>query len=141
MTATMSACTVARIDQGRLLDGVSLYMTFRQFGAALGVALLNALIEARETHHSSRLFEHIRPDTPLTGEWLQRLSGTVVARGGATLSEANRTAFKLLQEAASVQSATLAYADAFLAMAAVGCLAALVLPVAPPTPPAKKLFG
>jgi DHA2 family multidrug resistance protein len=41
--------TVAKLDQGRLLDGVSLYMTFRQFGASLGVALLSALIDARET--------------------------------------------------------------------------------------------
>jgi MFS transporter, DHA2 family, multidrug resistance protein len=31
--------TVAKLDQARLLDGVSLYMTFRQFGPSLGVAL------------------------------------------------------------------------------------------------------
>src|SRR4029077_20680511 len=52
--------TVARIEQQKLLDGVSLYMTFRQFGASLGVALLTILIERRESLHSSRLFEHVR---------------------------------------------------------------------------------
>jgi MFS transporter, DHA2 family, multidrug resistance protein len=41
--------TVARIEQQKLLDGVSLYMTFRQFGAALGVAVITILVERRET--------------------------------------------------------------------------------------------
>jgi DHA2 family multidrug resistance protein len=51
--------TVAKLDQANLLDGVSLYMTFRQLGAALGVALLTIVIEQRETLHSSRLYEHL----------------------------------------------------------------------------------
>jgi DHA2 family multidrug resistance protein len=51
--------TVAKLDQERLLDGVSLYMTFRQLGASLGVAFLTILIERRETLHSSRLYEHL----------------------------------------------------------------------------------
>ena len=41
--------TVAQIAQDKLLDGVSLYMTFRQFGASLGVAFLTILLEHRET--------------------------------------------------------------------------------------------
>jgi len=133
--------TVARIDQGRLLDGVSLYMTFRQFGASLGVAGLNALIDARESYHSSRLFEHVRGNHPLTQGWIDRFAGVAMARGGATGPEAHGMAVKLLQETAATQASTLAYADAFLAMAVVGCLAMLLLPVAPASPPAKKLFG
>jgi DHA2 family multidrug resistance protein len=64
-----------------------------------------------------------------------------VARVGATGPRAHGMALKLLQQAASGQAATLAYADAFLAMAAVGCVAALLLPMVPPSPPAKKLFS
>ena len=52
--------TVAQIAQDKLLDGVSLYMTFRQFGASLGVAFLTILLDHRETLHSSRLFEHLQ---------------------------------------------------------------------------------
>jgi DHA2 family multidrug resistance protein len=133
--------TVAKLEQGRLLDGVSLYMTFRQFGASLGVALLTALIDARETTHSSRLFEHLRAGTLGTQSWLQHLTGVVAARGGATHAVAGRMALKLLQETASTQAATLAYADAFLAMAALACVAVVFLPIVPPSPPAKKLFG
>ena len=102
--------TVAKIEQDKLLDGVSLYMTFRQFGASLGVALLSILIEQRETLHSSRLFEHLR-------------SAHAVA---------------ILHLAGRRQAETLANADAFLFMAAVGLLALCLIPIIPPTPPAIK---
>src|SRR6201998_3982270 len=61
--------TVARVEQQKLLDGVSLYMTFRQFGASLGVALLTILIERRETLHSARLVEHLRDGGTMTQGW------------------------------------------------------------------------
>jgi len=51
---------LGKIEASQLLDGVSFYMTFRQFGASLGVGLLAILIERRDTLHSSRLFEHLR---------------------------------------------------------------------------------
>ena len=51
--------TVARIEQQKLLDGVSLYMTFRQFGTSLGVTLVTIVLDRREQLHSSRLFEHL----------------------------------------------------------------------------------
>jgi DHA2 family multidrug resistance protein len=133
--------TVAKLDQGRLLDGVSLYMTFRQFGASLGVALLNALIDARESQHSARLFEHLRNGLPGTQSWLSHAAAAAVTRVGATVPQGRDIALKLLQATAGQQAATLAYADAFLAMAAVGCVAALLVPIVPPTPPAKQLFG
>jgi len=133
--------TVARIDQGRLLDGVSLYMTFRQFGASLGVAGLNALIDWRETYHSSRLFEHVRGNHPLTDGVLCDLGATATERAGVTSVEGHRMAMGMLRDLASTQSATLAYADAFLAMALIGCMTILLLPVVPPTPAAKKLFA
>jgi len=50
-------------------------------------------------------------------------------------------ALKLLQETASTQAPTLAYADAFFAMAALACVAVVFLTIVPPSPPAKKLLG
>jgi MFS transporter, DHA2 family, multidrug resistance protein len=133
--------TVAKLEQGSLLDGVSLYMTCRQLGASLGVALLTAFIDARETTHSSRLFDHLRTGTIGTESWLHHLTSIIVARGGTTHAMAGDMALKLLQETAATQAATLAYADAFLVMAAVACVTLVFLPIVPPTPPIKKLFG
>ena len=130
--------TVAKIEQNKLLDGVSLYMTFRQFGASLGVALLTILLEQRETLHSSRLFEHLRAAGDRTSTWLGHAGATIVARGGQAPVEAPAVAARLLREAGGRQAETLANADAFLFMAAVGIVALCLIPIIPPTPPAKK---
>jgi len=130
--------TVARVDQNKLLDGVSIYMTFRQFGASLGVAVLTFLIEERETLHSSRLFEHLRESGGLTSAWLADAATNAVGRGGFAPADTDSVATRLLREVSIHQSETLANADAFLFMAAVGFVALCLLPIVPPTPPTKK---
>jgi DHA2 family multidrug resistance protein len=52
--------------------------------------------------------------------------------------ESQHAAMRLLADAGQQQAATLAYADAFLFMAAIGVLALCVVPVIPPTPTARK---
>ncbi|WP_431822974.1 MFS transporter [Burkholderia sp. F1] len=126
--------TVARIDQNRLLDGVSLYMTFRQFGASLGVAILTILISHRETLHSARLYDHVRLDNPATRDWLAKVASALGANGGYAPIDGGHAALRVLAEHGARQAATYAYADAFAFMAVVGVLALCVLPIVPPTP-------
>jgi MFS transporter, DHA2 family, multidrug resistance protein len=128
--------TVARIEQGKLLDGVSLYMTFRQFGAALGVAVITILVERRETLHSSRLFDHLRTSSEVVHDWMATVSNIVTARGGHSAIQSQQLATKLLAEAGGRQAAALAYADAFMFMALIGVLTLCLIPLIPPTPPA-----
>ena len=130
--------TVARIEQQKLLDGVSLYMTFRQFGASLGVALLTILLERRETLHSSRLFEQLHAANHLTQSWLATTASTLFSRSGYSTLESQRMATKLLAAEGARQSATLAYADAFMFMAAIGVVALCFVPIIPPTPVVAK---
>jgi MFS transporter, DHA2 family, multidrug resistance protein len=129
--------TVAKIEQHKLLDGVSLYMTFRQFGAALGVSLLTALLERRQSLHSSRLFEHLQAAGGTTFQWLEQAAGLAVRRGGLSTHDGGSVAVMLLQRVGSRQADTLAIADAFLFMAFVGVLALCLVPIVPPTPPAR----
>ena len=126
--------TVARIEQHKLLDGVSLYMTFRQFGAALGVAVLTILVEQRETLHSSRLFDHLRASNQFVQNWMTTASNTVTVRGGYSVIRSHEIATKLLAEVGGREAATLAYADAFLFMALIGVIALCLVPLIPPTP-------
>jgi MFS transporter, DHA2 family, multidrug resistance protein len=130
--------TVARIEQNKLLDGVSLYMTFRQFGASLGVALLTILIERRETLHSARLFEHLQSTGERTSTWLTTVASALISRGGYSMVESQHMATKLLADEGADQAAALAYADAFMFMAAVGVVALCLVPIIPPTPVAVK---
>jgi DHA2 family multidrug resistance protein len=130
--------TVARIDQTKLLDGVSLYMTFRQLGAALGVAFVTILLDWRETLHSARLFEHLRTTSGTTQSWLTSASTMIASRSGQSMLESKHMATAVLAEAGARQAATLAYADAFMFMAAVGVAALCVVPIIPPTPVVRK---
>jgi MFS transporter, DHA2 family, multidrug resistance protein len=129
--------TVARVAQDKLLDGVSLYMTFRQFGASLGVALLNILLAHRETLHSSRLFQHLRNNDGGTLASLASRSANAIAHGYSS-ADAQGFALAQLAEAAKQQAATLSYADAFGFMAAIGVVALCLIPVIPPTPVIRK---
>jgi len=133
----VGSSTVAQIAQDKLLDGVSLYMTFRQFGASLGVALLNVLLAHRETLHSSRLFEHLHSKDLATSASLALRSANAVAHG-SSYAEAQGMAFAQLAEAARQQAATLSYADAFSFMALIGIVALCLVPIIPPTPVIRK---
>ena len=130
--------TVGRIEQQKLLDGVSLYMTFRQFGASVGVALLTILIARRETLHSSRLYEHLQANAPATAHWLAQVGAILAGRGGRDTADASAVATKLLAEVGERQVTALAYADAFLFMTVVGFVALLLVPLIPATPVAVK---
>jgi MFS transporter, DHA2 family, multidrug resistance protein len=130
--------TVARVDQTSLLDGVSLYMTFRQFGASLGVALLTILVERRETLHSARLFDHLRASSDTLQNWMTTASSVLTTRGGYATLQSQHMATKLLAETGGREAATLAYADAFLFMAMIGVVTLCLLPIIPPTPVVTK---
>jgi DHA2 family multidrug resistance protein len=130
--------TVARVEQEKLLDGVSLYMTFRQFGAALGVAVLTILVERRETLHSSRLFDHLRTSSQIMQNWMTNAANMVSARGGYSTLTSHDVATRLLAEVGGREAATLAYADAFLFMAVIGVITLCLVPLIPPTPVAPR---
>jgi DHA2 family multidrug resistance protein len=130
--------TVARIEQQKLLDGVSLYMTFRQFGAALGVAVLTILVERRETLHSARLFDHLRVSSEMMQNWMTTAANIVTTRGGYSALQSQQIATKMLAAVGGREAATLAYADAFLFMAVIGIITLCLVRIIPPTPPVIK---
>ncbi|MFT4111342.1 MFS transporter [Silvibacterium sp.] len=124
--------TVAKLDQANLLDGVSLYMTFRQLGAALGVALLTILIERRQTLHSSRLYEHLNAGNISTSGALQHTGAYLVSQAGVSPSGAYMTSVDLLSHSSRHQVEVLSYADCFLFMALAGVIAMCLIPVMSP---------
>ena len=130
--------TVARVAQDNQLDAVSIYMTFRQFGTSLGVALVTIVLDRRTTLHSSRLFDHLRLDRPAVSDWMSRASGVLVGRRDLGAVDAAHAAYGVLQEAARRQAETLAYADAFLFMAAIGLATFFLIPLMAPTPVRKS---
>jgi DHA2 family multidrug resistance protein len=112
-------------------------MTFRQFGASLGVALLAILLDHRETLHSSRLFEHLQRGADVATASLASRSANAIAHGYGSL-DSQGLALAQLVKAAREQAATLSYADAFLFMALIGIIALSLVPIIPPTPVIRK---
>jgi DHA2 family multidrug resistance protein len=113
-------------------------MTFRQFGTSLGVTLVTIVLDRREQLHSSRLFEHLHASGSTVTQWLNTVTNVVTQRGGVSAVQAHPMATKLLAEASARQASTLAYADAFLFMAAIGLIALCFVPLMSPTPVARK---
>jgi DHA2 family multidrug resistance protein len=138
LLSAVAGGTVARLPSEAQLDAVSIYMTFRQFGAALGVTIVTVVLDWREEMHSSRLFEHLRATGSGLVQWLNTAASTITQRGGVSPAHAHEMALKLLGEASARQAATLAYADAFLFMAGIGFAALCLVPLMSPTPVVKK---
>jgi MFS transporter, DHA2 family, multidrug resistance protein len=138
---SLGSGTVARLDQHNLLDGVSLYMTFRQLGASLGVAFLTILIENRETLHSSRLHEHLNLANETTAAVIHSASRYLVAYSGADVSGGAVQPLALVSRLAAHQVEVLSYADCFLFMALVGAVTFLLVPLIAPVVAAKPPEG
>ena len=129
---------VGKLDPGRQLDGLQIYLTFRQLGASLGVAFLTILLERRETLHSSRLYEHLNAANETTSSVLSSMSNFLYTNSGASTSRTSLMSVGLLARAGAQQVATLSYADCFLFMAMVGGLAFCFIPLLPPFVAAPK---
>jgi MFS transporter, DHA2 family, multidrug resistance protein len=139
LLSAIGSGVVSRVAQKeKLLDAVSIYMTFRQLGASLGVALLNILLDHRETLHSARLFEHLHRDDAGTRGWLATQGANAITRGGYSIVDSHMMALGQLAAATRQQAATLSYADAFGFMALIGVVALCVVPIIPPTPVIRK---
>jgi DHA2 family multidrug resistance protein len=70
--------------------------------------------------------------------WLGTAAGLAIQRSGASAAQAQDMAVKMLAQASARQAATLAYADAFYFMAAVGLIALCFVPLMSATPMVKK---
>jgi MFS transporter, DHA2 family, multidrug resistance protein len=135
---SLGSGTVGKLDQHDLLDGMSLYMTFRQLGASLGVASLTILIETRETLHSSRLYEHLNLANENTAAMMHSVSGYLGSNSGMNASAGAHQSIALLSRMGAHQVEVLSYADCFLFMALIGTLALFLIPLIAPTVPAQQ---
>ncbi|MCI3206470.1 MULTISPECIES: MFS transporter [Pandoraea] len=135
--SALASGTVARLPQEVQLDAVAVYMTFRQFGMSLGVTLVTVVLAWREQLHSSRLFDFLYATSLQVDEWMTSATAMLIQRG-VSETQARSMAQALLAETAIRQARTLAYADAFMFMAAVGLLALCFVPLMAPAQVTKK---
>ena len=138
--SALASGTVARLPQEVQLDAVAVYMTFRQFGVSLGVTIVTSVLAWREQLHSSQLFDHLYSMSMQVNEWMTSVTTSLIQRGEEA-TQARSMAEALLARTAVQQAKTLAYADAFVFMAAVGLLALCLVPLMAPARSATKLIS
>jgi MFS family permease len=137
MLSAIASGAISKVPLARQLDAVAIYMSFRQFGASLGVTLVTLILDWRETLHSSRLYEHLQVTSFGTQQWMTQAAQFAVTRGGYSPADAQQMAVGMLSHEAARQAATLAYADTYLFMAAIGLVALCFIPLMAPSGRAK----
>jgi hypothetical protein len=114
----------------RFIDvGMTIYFFVRQLGAAIGVAATVALIDIRETLHSSRLFDSANRLSPSVDNAVRRLTLLLHSRNLPS-KVATAGAYQLFRGSVVQQTSLLALIDVFwcLALLAVaGILLVLML--------------
>jgi DHA2 family multidrug resistance protein len=121
-----SFATNALANPINILTYSSFIHCVRLLGGELGTAVMNRLISVREQFHSNMIGLHID-----NGGWLtsERLAG--IAHGlfpnSAGSEEAQARAALLLGGQVKVQAYTLAYSDAYVAIAFVAALAIILI--------------
>jgi DHA2 family multidrug resistance protein len=138
MLSAIASGAISKVPLVRQLDAVAIYMSFRQLGAALGVTLVTLVLDWRETLHSSRLYDHLHDTGVQTAHWMAQAAQIAVTRGGYSPADAKQMAVGMLSQEAARQAATLAYADTYLFMAAIGLVALCFIPLMAPSGRTKK---
>jgi hypothetical protein len=104
MLSAIGSGAVSKLPAPSQLDAVAIEMSFRQFGAALGITLVTTLLNWRETLHSDRWLE--LPNAAQAGlpDWLRIVASLAQTRAGASPMQSQPMALAMLARAASVQA-------------------------------------
>jgi DHA2 family multidrug resistance protein len=112
----------------RLKYASGLFNMMRNLGGAVGIALCGAILNARTNFHFEAIAEHL---TPANGPMMRLLAGVAQRYAGlpGSLDDGHVAALKQLSHLAYREAATLAYADAFLAIMVAFVAATLLVPL------------
>ena len=131
-TALVGSFVQNAFDSGALSNPINVltYASFihciRLFGGEAGTALLQRLISVREQFHSNMLGLHVESGNWLTTERVGLLA-QVLFPGSAGTEEAQARAAQILGGQVRLQAYTLAYSDAYLAIAFAAALAVVLI--------------
>jgi DHA2 family multidrug resistance protein len=122
----------------RLKYASGLFNMMRNLGGAVGIAVCGAILNSRTNFHFDAIAYHLNPANGPMERLLAGLAQRYAAMPGV-LDEGNVAALKQLWRLAYREAATLAYADAFLAIMFAFIVATLLVPllrrVVPPNAP------
>jgi DHA2 family multidrug resistance protein len=106
----------------------ALFNTMRNLGGAVGIACVNTMLNDRTNLHWLRLSEHLAAGRPQVMAWMGRLSEHVTGHFADPMTLDHR-ALAVFAKLARREATTMAYADAFLMIAAVFVCSLVLVPL------------
>lgn len=103
------------LPPSRLKNAAGLYNLMRNLGGAVGLAVINSVLEARFAHHRLYLIERLRFDSPQAMARLQNLTERFAPHGGDAAAQALRQLELMVHR----QAWTLAFNDVLMLMGGV----------------------
>ncbi len=122
---SVSAMSFASLDEADVKDASGLFTLFRNIGGAIGIALINTLIQQRTNFHQARLAESINPSRPEIADRLEMMQGMATLHG---MADPVNAALRYMADLVHREAMTMAIADAFLVFALIAFLFTLVPP-------------
>jgi MFS transporter, DHA2 family, multidrug resistance protein len=125
----LSALSTADIEPEQTGSASALFNMMRNLGGSVGIAVASTLVTQREQMHSFRIGEHITDSDPAYRQWLNAATQGLHHAGSSTWS-AHQQALQSLADQVRRESFVMAFNDAFLAVAlilAIGAVVSLLL--------------
>jgi MFS transporter, DHA2 family, multidrug resistance protein len=122
----LTALATGQIPSSQAGSASSLFNMLRNLGGSIGIAVLSTMVTRREQLHSVRVGEKVTVFDPATAERLDQLTSSFVARGHDGI-RAGQEAISALASLVRREAFVMAYNDAFLIVALIMALSAVVV--------------
>jgi DHA2 family multidrug resistance protein len=122
----INALALGTLPADKLKNASGLYNLMRNFGGAVGLAVINTVITDRMALHWARLASQFSPTSPLVQGYIDRMSGRLE---DAIPGDATRAAYRVIGNLIQREAYVMTLNDCLLLMSATFALGLLAMPL------------
>lgn len=120
---SVAVTSFATLPQLQIKDAAGLFTLTRNLGGAVGIALINTILQTRTNFHQSRLAESVNPGRAEIAERIEMLTSLATSRG---YPDPENYAVRLMASIVKREALVMALADAFFVLSILFLAFALV---------------
>lgn len=122
----LAAVATSEIDEEQTSSASALFNMMRNLGGSIGTAICATLVTQREQFHSFRITENLSNSNPYLRSWMEQTAKTL-HHTGATVWQAKQQTLNVLADQVRREAFVMAFNDAFLFLAIVLFLGAIIV--------------
>lgn len=123
----LSAITTAGIEKEQTGSASALFNMMRNLGGSIGTALLSTIVTQREQFHSWRIYEHVSDSDLPVRAFINQVTQNLSHHAGTSHWSAHQQALQVLANQVRTEAFVMAFNDAFITVAIVLFLGALLM--------------